>query len=141
MFTIFLRVSSQCDILPRIPPGWYGYIQYPVFTWLYTRWDRCVCLCVYIYLYICLFVYIYIYICVCILCIVYLGLNTEVILDLMFQLIEICFAVRMTVDPTSCISNWSCHVFSRIISMNMGFVKIWQILTVTQVMGSIIIYL
>ena len=65
----------------------------------------CVCVCIYIYIYVFLFIYIYIYVCVCILCIVYLGLNTEVILDLMFQLIEICFAVRMTVDPTSCISN------------------------------------
>lgn len=34
---------------------------------------------------------------ICTLCIVYICLNTEVILDVIFQLIEVFFAIRMTV--------------------------------------------
>ena len=65
----FFRVSCQCDIQLRILPGWYRYIWYTLSSLaLYARWEG-------------------IYICT--LCIVYICLNNEVILDVIFQLIKI----------------------------------------------------
>lgn len=37
------------------------------------------------------------WVCICTLCIVYIDLNITVIVDVVFQLIKICFAIRMTV--------------------------------------------